>query len=136
MLEQFKSSEVSVSKLAAFLGFNCAALGGLFGFSRWFVKSRWIKKGEKGRMKKSELTLTNLFKKGSIVGTAIGSVYIVSALIVGYYTLPVSVFKKYCELQEASQSFSMIYDPYYQEAMLFRKMKKFGLSDSLIGEVK
>jgi len=47
-------------------------------------------------MKKSELTLTNLFKKGSIVGTALGGVYAFSALAIGYYTLPISVFKKYC----------------------------------------
>lgn len=78
----------------------------------------------------------NIVKKGSGYGILLGGIYIVGLLAVGSATLPISTFKKYCELQEAKSSFTFTYDPFYQEMLLFRKMKKFGLSDSLIDEIR
>ncbi len=56
----------------------------------------------------------------------------VGFVIVGYFTMPISVFRKYCQLQQALHTFEIKYDPFYQEVLLYRKMKKFGLSDSLV----
>lgn len=75
-------------------------------------------------------------KKGSKIGVALGGLYIAGFLVVGYYMMPIYVFKKYTEIQEALHSFEIKYDPFYQEMMLFRKMRKFGLSDGLISDVK
>lgn len=45
MLAKFKAEEVSVSKLGGFLAYNFFALSGLLGFTSWYVKSNWVKKG-------------------------------------------------------------------------------------------
>ena len=78
----------------------------------------------------------NIFLKGTKYGVLLGGIYLASFVIVGNYLLPLSTFKKFCELQEAKNINGFIFDPFYQEMLLFRKMKKFGLSDSLIDEVR
>lgn len=96
MLSKFKSEEISVSKLGGFLAYNFFALSGLLGFTSWYIKSHWVKKGQKGRLSNKELTLVNIIKKGSAVGALIGGVYMAGFLVVGYYTMSIPVFKKYC----------------------------------------
>lgn len=78
----------------------------------------------------------NIFIKGTKYGVLLGGIYLASFVVVGSYLLPLSTFKKFCELQEAKNINGFIFDPFYQEILLFRKMKKFGLSDSLVEEVR
>lgn len=56
-------------------------------------------------MKPKELTLSNVVKKGSKIGVVLGGLYIVGFLVVGYYMMPIHIFKKYTEIQEALHAF-------------------------------
>lgn len=49
---------------------------------------------------------------------------------------PFEIFYKLSEIESKIHSFAIIYDTFYQETMLFAKMRKFGLSEELIGEIK
>lgn len=52
MLAKFKQEYISTYKFLGFALYNFVALSGLVAFSGWFIKTRWVKRGEKGKMKK------------------------------------------------------------------------------------
>jgi hypothetical protein len=52
----------------AFLGYNFAALSGMIGYGYAFFKLKFLKPGDKRKMKPKDLTLFNIVKKGSIHG--------------------------------------------------------------------
>lgn len=99
LLNKFKKQEVSLAKLGGFLAYNFLALSGLLGFSSWYIRSYMSNRRGIKNLPKEKLTLFHVVKKGSIIGSMIGGAYIAGFLIVGYYMMPISVFKKYCELQ-------------------------------------
>jgi len=80
------------------MAFNFLALTGLLGFTSWYIKSHWKKTPGQPKLTKDQLSLFNVIKKGSVVGSLVGGAYVVGFVIVGYYTMPIPVFKKYCEL--------------------------------------
>ena len=49
---------------------------------------------------------------------------------------PFEIFYKLSEIESKIHSFAIRYDTFYQETMLFAKMRKFGLSEDLIGEIR
>jgi hypothetical protein len=71
-------------------------LSGLLGFTSWYIKSHWTKKIGHIKTPKQQLSLFHVIKKGSAIGGMIGGAYMIGFLIVGYYTMPIPVFKKYC----------------------------------------
>ena len=66
----------------------------------------------------------------------LGGLYIGGWFLVVPYTLSVRNFQKYNEIESALSAFTVRYDPYYQEYLLFMKMKEFGISGQLIEDIK
>ena len=135
-MNRFQAEEISYLKLGGFLAYNVVALVCLKRFAGRFIKKNWLKRDEPRRMSAKDLTLINIFSKGTQYGVLLGGIYLTGFLAAGYYLLPLSTFRKYCELQEALNLNGFIFDPFYQEMLLYRKMRKFGLSSSLIEEVR
>lgn len=99
MISKFESTEVSKAKLGLFLGYNAVVLAGLCKFAGWYIKSKWLKKEQPRTLSKSQLSLFNVVKRGSLLGVTLGGFYVVSFALMANYCLPLSTFKKYCELQ-------------------------------------
>lgn len=87
------------------MAFNFIALSGLLATTAWYVKSNWVKKGQPRRYNPKDLTIPNIMKKGSKIGVVLGGLYVLGFLAVGHYTMPIEVFKKYSEIQEALHAF-------------------------------
>lgn len=106
--------------------YNLAALIGINVYARSLIKKKTK------TMKKSELTIKNIVKIGSFYGCVMTGVYVVGVVISGYFLVPISIFHKHSEIQEALQSFTVRFDPYFIDIMLCIKMRAFGLSEGLI----
>jgi hypothetical protein len=64
------------------------------------------------------------------------SLYLVGLVVVCHNTISFSRIRKLTEIQSSLDSFGLRFDPNYQDHLLFSRMRKFELSESLIDEIK
>lgn len=107
------NQEGQLWKIGLFLGYNALALYSMNRYVRHFVISR--RKSTKTKLSKTQIKkrfgFDKVLKKGSVYGLMMGGLYISGLLLIGYYVLPLSTFRKYCELQAAEYSYSIIHNP-------------------------
>ena len=90
---------MSIYKLAGFLTYNIVALFSVAKFTNWYINSTHIKKDEPRRLDKRQLSIFKVAKKGTKYGIMLSLLYACGFVLIGSYAMPISVFKKYCELQ-------------------------------------
>ena len=91
--------EVQMWKLGCFLGYNALALYSMNKYVRNFVATRKaaaIKTSLSAPQIRRKYGFDKVMKKGSIYGLMMGGLYISGLMLVGYYTLSVQTYKKYC----------------------------------------
>jgi hypothetical protein len=60
------------------------------------------------------------------------SIYMAGFYLVCNNTISLSLLRKLTEIQSTYHSFGLRFDPMYQEHLLFSRMRKFDVSETLI----
>lgn len=63
-------------------------------------------------------------------------IYVGGLVAVSSNTISLPLLQKLTEIQSTYHSFGLKFDPNYQDHLLFSRMRKFDLSETLIDEIK